>query len=417
MTGLVILVAISQWNWHVELIYTGDPYHVIHTLVNSNNWPVICGTDHNGDIPFFLEWTGTTWELSWVPDTLAGRWDDFQIWFIGPGDTLWAQVIHENYPHNSYRMRFLKYKDGTWDTLPNFRTFNGYIPGQLLIDTAGVPIYPCGCDTKTMLIFRLESGGWKLKDSVKYTLDWWLQNYDVIMDENGHLYVANTDGYHIAYGTNLSGPWEWMWMDSGPTCYPLPPSLFVDGNHMPHLLYNFDAGDNLYRYARRDPFGGGWLIDTTDVMGASNLVVDPRGYVHFLSSSGDTTYHIYRDPSDGSWHKQVIMPVGGKGSIAVDSDGYLHAAIIHNYHEIYYMTTNPNIGVSETKTVPQPSLILSPVPHGFVISGYSGPAQIYDPAGRLILTKNIKGKTRIGPLRPGVYMVVAGRQRGKAVVR
>ncbi len=73
--------------------------------------------------------------------------------------------------------------------------------------------------------------------------------------------------------------------------------------------------------------------------------------------------------------------------------------------------------VSEDTHEAGSELALLPAPGGFYITGYKGPAQIYDPAGRLILTKEIKGKTRIEPLRPGVYMVVAGRQKGKVVIR
>ncbi|MGB9590426.1 MAG: T9SS type A sorting domain-containing protein, partial [Candidatus Hydrothermia bacterium] len=47
-----------------------------------------------------------------------------------------------------------------------------------------------------------------------------------------------------------------------------------------------------------------------------------------------------------------------------------------------------------------------PAPGGFWISGYSGLAQIYDPAGRLVLSREIKGETLISPLGPGVYFVV-----------
>ena len=62
-------------------------------------------------------------------------------------------------------------------------------------------------------------------------------------------------------------------------------------------------------------------------------------------------------------------------------------------------------------------IALTPAPGGFIISGYKGPARVYDPGGRLILIKEIKGKTRIGPLSPGVYFVVAGRQRAMIAVR
>ncbi len=73
--------------------------------------------------------------------------------------------------------------------------------------------------------------------------------------------------------------------------------------------------------------------------------------------------------------------------------------------------------VEEGPAEPEGKLTLLPAPGGFWITGYSGEATIYDPAGRLVLRKEIKGKTLIGPLRPGVYFVVAGIQRVRVAVR
>jgi len=73
--------------------------------------------------------------------------------------------------------------------------------------------------------------------------------------------------------------------------------------------------------------------------------------------------------------------------------------------------------VEEGAPEPRESLALLPALHGFIISGYIGPARIYDPAGRLILRKEIKDRTRIGPLSPGIYFVVAGGQRARVAVR
>ncbi|MEO0248559.1 MAG: hypothetical protein ABIN58_03235 [candidate division WOR-3 bacterium] len=75
------------------------------------------------------------------------------------------------------------------------------------------------------------------------------------------------------------------------------------------------------------------------------------------------------------------------------------------------------LDVEEGPAKPEEKMRFLPAPGGFYITGYEGPAQIYDPAGRLILSKEVKGKTLIGPLRPGVYFVVAGRQRARVAVQ
>ncbi|MEO0157621.1 MAG: T9SS type A sorting domain-containing protein, partial [candidate division WOR-3 bacterium] len=68
---------------------------------------------------------------------------------------------------------------------------------------------------------------------------------------------------------------------------------------------------------------------------------------------------------------------------------------------------------------PSPSgwLALFPAPRGFGIADYSGKALVYDPTGRLVLSREITDKTLISPLRPGVYFVVAGSQRARITVR
>ena len=75
------------------------------------------------------------------------------------------------------------------------------------------------------------------------------------------------------------------------------------------------------------------------------------------------------------------------------------------------------VGTDENSAAPSGSLVLFPAPSGFWISGYSGPAKIYDPAGRLVLAREIKDKTLISPLSPGVYFVVAGKEKGRVVIR
>ena len=74
------------------------------------------------------------------------------------------------------------------------------------------------------------------------------------------------------------------------------------------------------------------------------------------------------------------------------------------------------VDVEEGPAKPEGKLTLLPVHGGFYITGYKGPARVYDPTGRLIMSKEVKGKTLIGPLGPGVYFVVAGRQRARVAV-
>ncbi len=117
----------------------------------------------------------------------------------------------------------------------------------------------------------------------------------------------------------------------------------------------------------------------------------------------------------------VTGGTGGEISVlymAIDKQGYLHLGHQSSVdNNIYYATTNPEIRITESPPEPKPSLVLIPATRGFWITGCSGEAMIYDPAGRLVLKKEIRGKTLINPLRPGVYFVVAGKERGRVAVR
>ncbi len=87
-----------------------------------------------------------------------------------------------------------------------------------------------------------------------------------------------------------------------------------------------------------------------------------------------------------------------------------------DYNWVMELILTP-LDVEEGPAKPEERFALLPAAGGFWITGYEGPAQIYDPAGRLALSKEIKGKTLISPLRPGVYFVVAGRGRARVAVR
>jgi len=87
-----------------------------------------------------------------------------------------------------------------------------------------------------------------------------------------------------------------------------------------------------------------------------------------------------------------------------------------NYNWVMELILTPS-DVEEGPARPEEKLALIPVPGGFLITGYEGQTEIYDPAGRLVLSKEIKGKTLINPLRPGVYFVVAGKQKARVAVR
>ncbi len=103
--------------------------------------------------------------------------------------------------------------------------------------------------------------------------------------------------------------------------------------------------------------------------------------------------------------------------IKVDASPWTDAADYGlDYNWVMELILTP-ADVGEGPAKPEGKMRFLPVPGGFYITGYEGPAQIYDPVGRLVLRKEIEGKTLISPLGPGVYFVVAGRERARITVR
>ncbi|MEO0180405.1 MAG: T9SS type A sorting domain-containing protein [candidate division WOR-3 bacterium] len=99
----------------------------------------------------------------------------------------------------------------------------------------------------------------------------------------------------------------------------------------------------------------------------------------------------------------------------VFATGMLYDSVMTPIHYVVHLADTTS-GVKENKN-PKPGLTIIPAPSGFYITGPSGEARIYDSAGRLVMAREIKGKTLISPLVPGVYFVVAGKERVKVAVR
>ncbi|MEO0211381.1 MAG: hypothetical protein ABIN66_05940 [candidate division WOR-3 bacterium] len=88
----------------------------------------------------------------------------------------------------------------------------------------------------------------------------------------------------------------------------------------------------------------------------------------------------------------------------------------------YYTSITSVVHLTEAggvagNTGAKPGLRITMAPSGFYITCPSGEARIYDSAGRLVIRREIKGKTLISPLVPGVYFVVAGDEKAKVTVR
>jgi len=252
-----------------------------------------------------------------------------------------------------------------------------------------------------------------------------------VTDLKDNIHVVSCDENTVFYACWKDSLWRSEivedFADTGDFTFGGGIGLYADPFGRPHVYYllKITAYPNEYfirTYAwkedttyhgpwRREPYP--WQI--------TSMVMDTAGIRHAVAADSTGIYHVLRYPGDTAWQTwELIAPVpnAGKRQMAIDRFGYLHLVFTDaSDSTLYYATTNPEIGITEFPPEPRPELILIPTHQGFFISGHSGPARIYDPAGRLVLAREIKGKTLISPLMPGVYFVVAGKQRARVAVR
>jgi len=211
---------------------------------------------------------------------------------------------------------------------------------------------------------------------------------NLIMDEAGNLYIAGGGGL---------GAWEVMCLDSLGT-----------------EKWRFDA----------DP-------DESNNFGVISISLDSLGNLFAGGSGRNEEYPVvYKLDTLGNliwaW-KDSLVGYGGVTATGVIPDGqggvYVQEWFTTSIPDPpYYTNITSVVHLTEGQAIAEnpgqgQGIRIAMAPSGFLISGYEGEARVYDPAGRLILTREIKSKALIGPLKPGVYFVVAGRQRAKVAVR
>jgi hypothetical protein len=129
----------------------------------------------------------------------------------------------------------------------------------------------------------------------------------------------------------------------------------------------------------------------------------------------NTLWHAIRKGPD-NWEEQeyITAGIGPCARFLADKKGYLHFLFeTPGTEDLWYATTRPDVGVFESLPEPEPGLVLISAPSGFWITGYSGEVRIYDPAGRLVLIKEIKGKTLISPLKLGFISLLLEDRRAR----
>ncbi len=453
--GFLVGFSFSQWSWdwHAEKVYRYRAYAgKKNIMLNSQGYPLIVFDEKWVSNKVIVHqwvcvwWNGSNWETDTFPLWMAAEesGESNYAWLMGEDDRLWFVIAEDDttlppgplgYPQ---RYRFYHGFGDIWDSLPSlsdtfsYELINAVLsPIPVYLDTTGLPVFAnarwMGSD-EGIGIHRFNGSAWQSEFVPCTSSTGALYHIEARGDNEGNVHISGTavtSLFHLSNETgswlrivlyNLGGTGDLFWSVSG---------LYIDRWRQVYLFSNpyiYGTGFVL-RYAFRD-LDGFWHMEDVPLnypLGyASNHVADSNGVCHFAYTFDGGVFHWYKYFWGDFWQTNLIAP--GKidldaRSFGIDSFNYLHLCYGTQDSCIYYATTNPKIGASESSPDPRPNLILVPTSHGFYITGYSGPAQIYDPAGRLVLNREIKGKTLIGPLSPGVYFVVAGRGMAKVTVR
>jgi len=426
MIGSLILTALSAW--HSEVLHydaSGHDYPLV--FVDCMSFPVILGSV--SDNTMIIRWDGSTWNYDFQPYPYGYPFVQVKM---DSNDFLWLPVHGDYYGGGVGEILIFHQSYTGWDTLLfDDDTVSNYFWGFTL-DTSDVPhiFYTRGGYPFALCHAYLQDTIW-LIDTLEFIYDGIPGTFGTsATSEDNVLYFVHMTMEYLICGWLEDSIWHEDTVDDvsglGDFCFS---SVWVtlDRWGYPHLRYYPYYYSIGYRskYAFGDSLGwhAEFINDSPDdIWWSMSLAVDSSGVVHAAKSDPTGIYHMIHYPGDTLWYEAERIDTfsdAGRIQIAIDNQDYLHVVFtVGNETKLIYATTNPEVGTREASP-PEPSrtLMLSMAPSGFLISGYSGPVRVYDATGRLLLSREIKGKTLVGPLNPGVYFVKAGEQREKVAVK
>jgi len=429
MNAILFSVLLAQ-GWHSVVVDEGSyiSFPVYGFMIDENGYPVIVYEPELHERKF-VRWNGTEWNTVYLLRQESDYFWGGQFCLDSRGWLHWGVDTFQS------EVRILDYYyDGVaWDSLYYIDTLTAYsgLGVGLVLDSLDQPhfFHPGDMDYSTNYI-RKDGASW-LKDTIcreSTTFYWFHWYHRACMGPGGRprfIYFMGMEILMYSWQNELGWGKETVDDLDGQGDFAMSNSwLYCDSQGNPYVLYMPYYYGQGYRgkFAWRDS-SGVWHREYMDTLGFiyGLFAVDTSGTIHIPFADSTGIYHYTRHLPDTAWFKGERIDTFtdvGRMRMAMDKDGYFHLVFLANsWKKLVYATTRPGVGISEPPQEPKPSLVLIPASHGFWITGYSGQAQIYDPAGRLILSKEIKGKTLISPLRPGVYFVMAGKEKARVAVR
>ncbi len=294
---------------------------------------------------------------------------------------------------------------------------------------------PLGTGCGYPLVIKVDSSGrlvwvdtyrWWSKPGEMTVCEWWNGGLFVTgMNSCGDLYTERMDKYGVSLWFDWTSDYGFF-INLDASCVDSGGNFYVTGEAWGNdTLWIFVSSYTPYGLKRLlfTPFPGTGRCLASDNLGnlfLGGTIIDTLGS-EFVVVKMDTLGNfkwLYRKDTESPYYG-----IYGDAcySLLPDNRGGVFAMGI-----IYRADTTPVqylVHLADTSSeVPEsaqarPDLTIIPAPFGFYITGPSGEARIYDSAGRLVMAREIKGKTLISPLVPGVYFVVAGKERTKVAVR
>ncbi|MEO0191446.1 MAG: hypothetical protein ABIM46_01555 [candidate division WOR-3 bacterium] len=285
------------------------------------------------------------------------------------------------------------------------------------------------------LVIKVDSSGrlvwvdtyrWWSKPGEMTVCEWWNGGLFVTgMNSCGDLYTERMDKYGVSLWFDWTSDYGFF-INLDASCVDSGGNFYVTGEAWGNdTLWIFVSSYTPYGLKRLlfTPFPGTGRCLASDNLGnlfLGGTIIDTLGS-EFVVVKMDTLGNfkwLYRKDTESPYYG-----IYGDAcySLLPDNRGGVFAMGI-----IYRADTTPVqylVHLADTSSeVPEsaqarPDLTIIPAPSGFYITCPSGEARIYDSAGRLVMAREIKGKTLISPLVPGVYFVVAGKERVKVAVR